>query len=110
MMQPNRTRQNGEEGNVAPGGSISPGRRLPQLQSTFDRHPVNGMLLTREKTYRNMECSNQRGKLACTLGEPSRLEIDILGMAEVRWTKSGNCITDDHVLIHTGHKTNTNME
>ena len=39
------------------------------------------------------------------MGEAKRLKLDILCMTEGSWTNYGKCITDDHVLIYTGHKT-----
>ena len=53
------------------------------------------MQLTRE---------DQTGKLECILGEASHLQVDILGMAEVRWINSEKFVTDDHVLIYIRHK------
>ena len=32
------------------------------------------------------------------------MKIDILGLAEVRWTQSGKPTTDDHVMVYSGHK------
>ena len=36
--------------------------------------------------------------------EASRLKINILGLAEVRWTKSGKLTTADHVMVYSGRK------
>ena len=79
---------------------MSPGRNLPQQQGTIDRDPIYACNL-REKTRIatwNVRTLNQPGKLECILAEASRLTVDILGMAELTWTNSGKCITDDHVL------------
>ena len=32
------------------------------------------------------------------------MKIDILGLAEVRWTTSGKLTTDDHVMVYSGHQ------
>ena len=34
----------------------------------------------------------------------SKEKLDILGLAEVRWTKSGKLTTDDHVMVYSGHQ------
>ena len=46
----------------------------------------------------------QPGKFECIQREASRLKIDIFGLAEVRWTKSGKLTTADHVMVYSGHQ------
>ena len=54
---------------------------------------------TREDKNSNMEWTTmyQPGKFECIQREASPLNIDILGLAEVRWTQSGKLTRDDHV-------------
>ncbi len=107
MTQLKQLQRNGVKGTAASRNRTSPGGSVPQQQGTFDRHPDTACNL-REKTRIatwNVRTLNQPGKFDCILGEASRLKIDILGLAEVRWTHSGKCTTDDHVMIYSGHKT-----
>ena len=61
---------------------------------------------TREDKNSNMECTYYvpTVKFECIQREASRLKIDILGLAEVRWTKSGKRTTDEHVMVYSGHQ------
>ena len=46
----------------------------------------------------------QPGKFECIQREASRLKIDILGLAKVRWTKSDKLTTENHVMVYSGHQ------
>jgi len=73
-------------------------------QDTFDRHLVTACN-TREKlriaTW-NVRTMHQPGKLDNIKQEANRMKLDILGLAEVRWLKSGKLMSDDHMLIYSG--------
>ena len=46
----------------------------------------------------------QPGKFECIQIEANRLKIDILGLTDVRWTKSGKLTTDNHMMVYSGHQ------
>ena len=64
------------------------------------------MQLTREdkNSKWNVRTMYQPGKFECIQRQASRLKIDILGLTEVRLTKSGKLTTDDHVMLYSGHQ------
>ena len=96
-LRPNSVHGTGTSRNrTPPGGNLSP------QQCTFDRQPVTTCNL-REKTRIatwNVRTMYQAGKFECIKKEASRLKIYILGLAEVRWTKSGKLTTDDYVMVY----------
>ena len=100
-LRPNGVKGSGTSRNrTSPRGSVSP------QQGTFDRQPVTACNLhkkTRTVTW-NVRSMYQPGKFECIQREASRLKIDILGLAEVRWTESGKLTTDDHVMVYSGHQ------
>ena len=49
----------------------------------------------------------QPGKFECIQRESSCSKIDIFGLAEVRWTKSGKLTTYNHVMVYSGHQKET---
>ena len=105
MRQTKQLRPNGVKGSGTSRNSVS------QQQGTFDRQPVTACNL-REKTRIatwNVRTMYQSGNMCgnqfeCIQIEASRLKIYILGLAEVRWTKSGKLTTDDHVMVYSGHQ------
>ena len=58
----------------------------------------------------NVRTMHQAGKLQNVKEEAIRLNLDILGLAEVRWLGSGKLVSEDHTLIYSGHKKGTSME
>ena len=44
----------------------------------------------------------QPGKLANLIQEMENINLDILGLAETRWTDSGKIIKDNHTMIYSG--------
>ena len=99
-------RFNGVKGNAKLSSRTSPGGRLLTQQGTFDRHPVSGCN-TRENmkiATCNVRTMYQDGKLENITQDATRLKVDILGLAEVRWFESGNLQCDPHTLIYSGHK------
>ena len=99
-VRPNHGNGSGTSRNrTLPGGSVSP------QQGTFYRQPVTACNLrdkTRIATW-NVRTMYQLGNFECIQREDSRLKIDILGLAEVRWTKSGKLTTYDHVMVYSRH-------
>ena len=106
MRQTKQLRPNGVKGSGTSRNRTSPGGSVSQQQGTFDRQPVTACNL-REKTRIvtwNVGTMYQPGKFECIQREASRLKIDILGLAEVRWTQSGKLTTDEHVMVYSGHQ------
>lgn len=84
-------------------GSVSPGRTRDVLQVTTDRHQAtrSNRKLTRISTW-NVRTLLQPGKLDNVLREMRRMEINIMGLCEVRWTGSGKTQKDDYTMIYSG--------
>ncbi|XP_055387849.1 craniofacial development protein 2-like [Condylostylus longicornis] len=53
----------------------------------------------------NIRSIYQAGKLANTVNEMKRLNIDILGISETWWAGSGECVTNGPKLYHSGNET-----
>ena len=73
-------------------------------QDTFDRQPVTvckTRLKIRIATW-NVRTMYQPGELENIKKEANRMNLDILGLAEVRWLKSGKLLSDAHMLIYSG--------
>ena len=51
----------------------------------------------------NVRSMNQ-GKLEVVKQEIARVNIDILGLSELKWTGMGECNTDDHYIYHCGQE------
>ena len=49
----------------------------------------------------NVRSMNQ-GKLEVVKQETARVNIDILGIIELKWTGMGECISDDHYIYYCG--------
>ena len=45
-----------------------------------------------------------QGKLEVVKQEMARVNIDILGISELRWTGMGEFTSDDHYIYYCGHK------
>ena len=51
--------------------------------------------------HRNMECqSTNQGKLEVVKQEMARVNIDILGIGELKWTGMGEFNSDDHYIYY----------
>ena len=106
VRQTKHVRPNGVNGSGTSRNRTSPGGTVSPQQGTFDRQPVTAYNI-REKTRiatLNVRTMYQPLKFEGIQKEASRLNIDILGLAEVRWTKSGKLTTDDHVMVYSGHQ------
>ena len=51
----------------------------------------------------NVRYMNQ-GKLEVVRKEMARVNIDILGISELKWTGMGEFNSDDHCIYYRGHK------
>ena len=54
-------------------------------------------------TGRNVRSMSQ-GKLEVVKQEISRVNVDILGISELKWTGMGECNSDDHYIYHRGQE------
>ena len=45
-----------------------------------------------------------QGKLEVVKQEIARVNMDILGLSELKWTGMGECNTDDHYIYHCGQE------
>ena len=70
------------------------------------RYSDGAVLKTRDRCLRfgtwNVRTLHQSGKLNNALREMKALELDILGIAEYRWTNSGKIVKDDFTFIFSG--------
>ena len=46
-----------------------------------------------------------QGKLEVDKQEMARVNIDILGISELKWTVMGECNSDDHYIYYHGQET-----
>ena len=51
----------------------------------------------------NVRSMNQ-GKLEVVKQEMARVNVDILGISELRWTGMGECNSDDHCIYYCGQE------
>ena len=45
-----------------------------------------------------------QGQLVVVKQEIARVNVDILGISELKWTGMGEFISDDHFIYYCGHK------
>ena len=57
----------------------------------------------------NVRSLNQ-GKLEVVKQEMARVNVDILGISELKWTGMGECNSDDHDIYHCGQESLRKME
>lgn len=50
----------------------------------------------------NVRSMYASGKLANTIKEMKRLNIEILGISEMRWPQSGKCVSGNYIVYHSG--------
>ena len=48
--------------------------------------------------------SRNQGKLGVVKQEMARVDIDILGISELKWTGMGECNSDDHYIYYCGQE------
>ena len=84
-------------------GGSSPGKVYHVLQVDPDRHPatVRNRSTIRVATW-NVRTLYQSGKLDNVKQEITRLNINILGINETRWSNSGHFMRDGFKIIYSG--------
>ena len=74
-------------------------------QVILDRHQVTACNSNRNKikveTW-NVRTLYQAGKLENVIQEMGRLDVNIFGLCEIRWTNSGSMQIDDYKIIYSG--------
>ena len=71
-------------------------------------HTVHGVLKARILKC-NVRCMNQ-GKLEVVKQEMARVNIDILGISELKWTGMGEFNSDDHYIYYCRQDPSEEME
>ncbi len=106
MMSQLLSKRKSVKGTVNSSSRTSLGGRLSTQQGTFDRHQATVCNIREDMKIAtwNVRTMHQAGKLENIKLEARRMNIDIMGLAEVRWLNSGKVITDDYTLIYSGHK------
>ena len=62
-------------------------------------------MLQRAVLYRNLKCQvHESGKLEVVKQEMARVNINILGISELRWTGMGEFNLDDHYIYYCGRE------
>ena len=60
-------------------------------------------MLKRTILHRNLDVrSMNQGKLDVVKQEMARVNINILGNSELKWTRMGECNSDDHYMYYCG--------
>ena len=67
----------------------------------FPFHTVHGVLKVRILKWLAIPCMNQ-GKLEVVKQEMARVNVDILGISELKWTGMGEFNSDDHCIYSVG--------
>ena len=61
-------------------------------------------MLKRKILHRNLVRSMNHGKLDVVKQEMARINIDILGVSELKWTGMGEFNSDDYHIYYCGHE------
>ena len=95
------------------GGEITPKRMKRQSQSKKKKHPVvkvtgdGSKVLSCKEQYCIGTCnvrSMSQGKLEVVKQEMARVNIDIVGISELKWTGMGESNLDDHYIYYCGQE------
>ena len=54
--------------------------------------------------HRNLELGSYQGKLEVIKQEMARMDINILGISELKWTRMGEFNSDDHYIYYCGQE------
>ena len=76
-------------------------KQSPVTDKTEDRSKVRCCKEQYCMGTRNVRSRNQ-GKLEVVKREMARVNIDILGISELKWTEMGNFNSDDHYIYYCG--------
>ena len=88
-------------------------RKYEETESKQKQHPVVDVTGDRSKVrcYKEQYCigtwnvrSINQGKLEVVKQETTRVNIDILGISELRWTGMGEFNSDDHYIYYCGQE------
>ena len=61
--------------------------------------------------HRNLECQvRESSKLEVVKQEMARVNVDILGISELKWTGLGEFNSDDHYIYYCGQESSEEME
>ena len=62
-------------------------------------------MLERVLLHRNLECQvHELGQLEVVKQEMARVNINILGIGELKWTRTGEFNSDDHYIYYCGQE------
>ena len=87
--------------------------RNVEAESKWKQHPVVGVYggKTKVRCYKEKYCigtwnvrSLNQGKLEVVKQEMARVNIDSLGISELKWTGMGDFNSDDHYVYHCGQE------
>ncbi|GFO32009.1 craniofacial development protein 2 [Plakobranchus ocellatus] len=85
------------------------GRDSHVQQVAPDRHPASTRKIKTDKISKiamwNVRTLHQKGKLENVVKEMERINLKILGLAEVRWTGAGSMKLGSKTLIYSGEHT-----
>ena len=88
-------------------GQLTP-ERLKRLSQTEKQHPVVGLTGDESKAWCCKDCIEPgmlgpcQGKLEVVKQEMARVNIDISGINELKWTRMGEFNSDDHYIYYDG--------
>ena len=84
-------------------------KQYPVVDLTGDRSKVHGFKEQYCIGTWNVRCMNQ-GKLKVVKQEMARVNIDILGISELKWTEMGEFNSDDRYIYYCGKNPLEGME
>ena len=68
-------------------------------------------MLYRETLHRNLECQvHESRELEMVKQEMARVNVDVLGISELKWTGMGEFNSDDHISTTAGRNPSEEME
>ena len=91
-------------------------RKNEEMEPKQKQHPVADMTNVGDKVQcRKEQCcigtwnvrSMNQGKLEVVKQEMARVNIDILGISELKWTRMGEFNSDDHCIYYCGQESFT---
>ena len=81
----------------------NPNRRMSSDSAALKTQDRNLIIATW-----NVRTLYQAGKLDNAIQEMKKMKIDILGIAETRWTESGKIGKDSHTILYSGGQEHRN--
>ena len=92
---------------------INNSRKIEETESKQKQHPVVNVMGEGSKVqyYKEQYCigtwnvrSMNQGKLEVVKQEMARVNVDILGISELKWTGMGEFNSDDHYIYYCGQE------